>query len=171
MREINEAGLSIIKKWEGILDGDPSTVNLDPYLDPVNIWTIGWGHAVLDTKGKFVRGIENKARAYALYPNGITMPQAELLLATDCIEASKDVEHLAPANLTHNQFSALVSFEFNTGALGGSTLLKKLRVGDILGASNEFGKWVKGTDPKTGLKVTLPGLVTRRAEERALFLD
>jgi lysozyme len=41
MREINQAGLDLIKSFEGILDGDPSTSNLDPYLDPVGIWTIG----------------------------------------------------------------------------------------------------------------------------------
>lgn len=42
MREINQAGLDLIKSFEGILDGDPTTVNLDPYLDPVGIWTIGF---------------------------------------------------------------------------------------------------------------------------------
>lgn len=170
MREIKSPGRTIIKKWEGILDGDPTTVNLDPYLDPINIWTIGWGHAIRDPKGKFLRGPEAKGLAYALYPGGITISQAEALLTADCLEACKDVEHLVKVPLTDNQFDALASFEFNTGALSTSTLLKKLNAGDILGAANEFGKWVKGTTP-LGVKVTLPGLVTRRAEERALFLD
>jgi len=32
--------------FEGIPDGDPSTVKIDADLDPVGIWTIGWGHAI-----------------------------------------------------------------------------------------------------------------------------
>ena len=34
--------VDIIKRFEGILDGDPSTVNLEPYLCPAGYWTIGW---------------------------------------------------------------------------------------------------------------------------------
>ena len=37
---INQAGLDLIKSFEGIPDGDPSTANLDPYVDPVGIYTI-----------------------------------------------------------------------------------------------------------------------------------
>jgi GH24 family phage-related lysozyme (muramidase) len=33
-----------------------------------------------------------------------------------------------------------------------------------------FLRWTKGTDPKTGQKKDLPGLVKRRAAERKLFL-
>lgn len=170
MRDINTAGLTLIKKWEGILDGDPATVDLDPYLDPIGIWTIGWGHAIRDHRGRFLRGPAARAQAFALYPDGITLWQAELLLRADCLDACRDVSGLVKVPMTDNQFAALVSFEFNTGALGSSTLLKKLNAGDVGGALNEFGKWVKATNDK-GVKVTLPGLVNRRAAERALFLD
>lgn len=167
MREINAEGLTLIKKWEGILDGDPTTVNLDPYLDPIGIWTIGWGHAITDAKGKFLRGPAAKAQAFALYPGGLTLPQAEALLRADCLEACKDVSSLVKVPLTENQFSALVSFEFNTGALGKSTLLKKLNTSDAAGAAGQFGRWTKATS--NGQLVTLPGLVSRRGEERDLF--
>jgi lysozyme len=169
LRQINARGLNLIKKWEGIKDGNPSTVNLDPYLDDVGVWTIGWGHAILDASGHMVRGAEKKAIAYALYPDGLTFNQADALLIADSLEASKDVGALVPATVTDNQFSALVSFEYNLGALAGSTLLKRLKAGDWLGAADQFGKWVKGR--VDGQLVTLPGLVSRRADERALFLS
>lgn len=171
MRAINQAGLELVKRWEGIMDGDPSTVNLDPYLDPVGIWTIGWGHAIRDVTGKYVRGPEGKARARALYPGGITIQQAEDLLRADLLEACKDVVALVRVPLTDNAFSALVSFEFNLGALRTSTLLKKLNARDYTGAAEQFGRWTKGRDPRTGNLITLNGLVSRRSDERSLFLS
>ncbi len=167
MRAINDAGLDLVKKWEGIPDGDPSTVNLDPYLDPVGIWTIGWGHAIRGLDDKFLKGPEARAAAFALYPDGLTLPQAEDLLRADMLDASRDVSALVTVPLTENQFSALVSFEFNVGALRTSTLLKKLNAGDYDAAAAQFGRWVKGR--VDGALVTLPGLVSRRREEAALF--
>ena len=170
MRQINTEGLELVKRWEGVLDGDPTTVNLDPYLDPVGIWTIGWGHAVRDpVTQKFLRGTVSKARAFALYPDGITRLQAEDLLRADLLDAARDVSALVKTTLTDNQFSALVSFEFNTGGLAGSTLLKRLNVGRPDLTADEFKHWVMGTD--NGKKVMLPGLVHRREEERELFLE
>ena len=169
MREINAAGLTLVKKWEGILDGDPSTVNLDPYLDPVGVWTIGWGHAITDTNGKFLRGKDKRARARALYPDGITTTQAEDLLRSDLLDAAKDVSALVKVLLTENQFSALVSFQFNCGGIGlsTSTIRKKLNAKDYAGAAAQFARWNKGT--VKGKLVVLPGLVKRRADERQLF--
>jgi lysozyme len=169
MREINEHGLTLIKRFEGIEDGNPATVNLDPYLDPLGIWTIGWGHAIRDVKGKYLRGAAAKLAAYALYPGGITLPQAEALLRGDALESSKDVSALVKVLLNDNQFGALVSFEFNTGALAGSTLLKRLNAKDYAGAADQLLKWTKGHDTKGNL-VELQGLVQRRAVERMLFL-
>lgn len=170
MRAINARGLNLVKRWEGVMDGDPSTVNLDPYLDPVGIWTIGWGHAIVDPKtGQFIRGKPGRERAFALYPGGLTVAQAEDLLKADLLDASRDVLARVKVPLTDNQFSALVSFEFNTGALKTTTLLKKLNAGDYAGAAEQFGRWVYGT--VEGTKMRLPGLVARRAAERDLFLS
>lgn len=61
--------------------------------------------------------------------------------------------------------------EFNnvgTGAFQSSTLLKKLNQGDYQGAANEFSRWVNGV--VNGVKQSLPGLVSRRADEKMLFL-
>lgn len=166
MREINDAGLELIKSFEGIPDGDPETVNIDPYLDPVGIWTIGWGHAIW-VNGGFLRGRENRGAAKALYPGGITVAQAEQLLRGDLLDVCRDVESLVEVPLTDNQFAALISFTFNlgTGNLSRSTLLRRLNEGDYEGAAVEFHKW-----NKAGGRV-LQGLVRRRAAESELFSE
>ena len=70
-------------------------------------------------------------------------------------------------SLNQNQFDALASFCFNVGlgAFEKSTLFARLKAGDLPGAASQFARWVHG-----GGKV-LPGLVTRRAAERDLFLE
>lgn len=164
MREINQAGLDLIKSFEGILDGNPATSNLDPYLDPVGIWTIGWGHAIVVGKD-FLRGKQNRAKAFALYPGGLTIQEAETLLRADVMDKCRDVDSLVKVSLNDNQYAALVSFTFNLGVgnLKQSTLLKKINAGDFAGAANEFAKW-----NKAGGKV-LAGLTRRRAAEAELF--
>jgi len=159
VRELNQAGLELIKSFEGIMDGDPSTVNLDPYLDPVGIWTIGWGHAIV-YGNQFLRGAAKKQLAYSLYPGGITKLQAESFLRQDAEEAAREVEHVVNGPLTDNQFGALVSFTFN---LGPGNLIRLMRKGfknvpdRILLFNQAGGK-------------QLPGLTRRRKAERELFL-
>jgi lysozyme len=164
VREINQAGVDLIKSFEGLGDGNPATVNLDPYLDPIGIWTIGWGHAIWDGND-FLRGANNKRRAAALYPGGITQSQAEALLRADLLDSCRDVQTVVTRPISDNQFAALTSFAYNCGIgnLNKSTLLRLVNAGDFSGAANEFGKW-----NKAGGKI-LPGLTKRRAAETALF--
>ena len=167
MREINQAGLNLIKSFEGIRDGDPSTTNLDPYVDPVGIYTIGWGHAIVWGNGFLRTSTPNsKAIAKQLYPNGLTMDEAETLLRNDIHSTSLPVEGLVKVPINDNQFAALVSFAFNLGVnnLRNSTLLRKVNARDFAGASKEFAKW-----NKAGGKV-LAGLTRRRAAEAQLFM-
>jgi len=94
----------------------------------------------------------------------ITKQKATELLASDLnTKYAPDVERYVTVELNQDQFDALVSFHFNTGALGRSTLLRKLNQGDFRGAAGEFGKWTRG-----GGKV-LSGLVRRRRAEKKLF--
>ena len=65
--------------------------------------------------------------------------------------------------MTQNQFDALVLFDFDTGALYRSTLLKLLNSGNREGAANEFLKWSRAAGR------VLSVLVRRREEERKLF--
>ena len=170
LRDIPDDAVELIKSFEGIPDGDPRTVNIDPYLDPVGIWTIGWGHAIPAPGGGWLRGAANAAVARSLYPGGITKAQAELLLRGDLVDTGRDVERLVKVDLDDEQFGALVSFTFNLGAgsLGQSTLLKKLNAGDVAAAADQFLAWNKGR--VNGQLVVLPGLARRRTAERALFL-
>ncbi|MGI9025948.1 MAG: lysozyme [Burkholderiaceae bacterium] len=164
-REVNDATVDLIKRFEGIPDGNPKTVNLDPYLDPVGIWTVGWGHAI--TMGNdFVRGKSNEALADSLYPGGITREQAEALLRTDLMDTGKDVLNIVTVDLNDNQYGALVGFAFNLGLgnLRKSTLLRLLNIGDYDDAADEFAKW-----NRAGGKL-LKGLTARRNAERDLFL-
>ena len=177
IREVNRAGVDLVKAFEGVEDGDPSTVNLDPYLDPApavvtdgvvvapaGIWTVGWGHAIR-VGGKFLRGRANRALAFSLYPGGLTVAQAEALLRADLLDACRDVQAMVRRPVTDNQFAALVSFAFNCGApaLRGSTLLRRLHEGRLADAAAEFARWTKSSGRE------LPGLVRRRAAERELF--
>lgn len=164
-RDINPATLDLVKAFEGIPDGDPTTVNIDPYLDPVSIWTIGWGHAIR-YGGRFLRDEADRALAKSLYPTGITREQAAAILQGDLINAGRDVLAVVGVDLNDNQFGALASFTFNLGLgnLQSSTLLRKLNIRDYAGAANEFPRWVRANGQ------VLPGLVKRRAAERDLFL-
>jgi lysozyme len=120
-------------------------------------WTIGWGH----TKGVTA----------ATKP--ITLAEGDALLAEDLVEFEDAVNSLVRVPLYQCQFDALVSFAFNVGqdidedsipeGLGDSTLLRKLNAGDYVGAADEFPKWNKAKGK------VLPGLVKRRAAERAMF--
>ena len=169
LRDVPQEGIELIKSFEGIPDGDPSSVNLDAYLDPVGIWTIGWGHAIT-YQGLFLRGPQNKGIARALYPGGITIEQAEMLLRGELVNFARDVLRLAKVPLDDGQFASLVSFAFNCGPsnLGKSTLLRKLNQGDYAGAADQFLLWNKAR--KNGALVELPGLTRRRRAERAMFL-
>ncbi len=143
---INDKGRQIIELFEGM--------KLKAYKCPAGVWTIGVGHTG-DVKEGMV----------------ITKHQAEEIFTYDLQTFEEAVAHLAP-KATANQFSALVSFAFNVGvdALRRSTLLKELNAGRPLNAANEFSKWTKAKNA-AGVLVPLPGLVKRRAAERALFME
>ncbi len=169
LRNPPQEAVELIKSFEGIPDGDPRTVNIDPYLDPVGIWTIGWGHAIVD-RGTFLRGAANRARVQALYPGGITRAQAETLLVADLLPRCASVLNLCRQPLSDGAFGALLAFVFNVGAanFAASTLLRKLNAGDMQGAADQFLVWNKAR--ANGVLVVLRGLTRRRQAERAMFL-
>lgn len=169
LRDVPAEAVELIKAFEGIPDGDPSTVNIDAYLCPAGVWTIGWGHAIVDG-GAQLKGAANQARARALYPGGITRAQAEQLLAGDLIPRAAQVASRVKVPLSDAEFGALIAFVFNVGAanLEASTLLRKLNAGDRAGAADQLLVWDKAR--VNGVLTALPGLVRRRRAERALFL-
>lgn len=169
LRDVPQQAIELIKSFEGIPDGDPSTVNIDAYLCPAGIWTIGWGHAIVDG-GAQLKGPGNKARARALYPGGITRQQAEDLLRGDLVPRCASVASLLKGAVNDAQFGALLSLVFNIGAanFGASTLLRKLNAGDVQGAADQFMAWDKAR--VNGVLQSLAGLTRRRRAERAMFL-
>lgn len=138
----SQNGINLIKSFEGC--------RLTAYQDSAGVWTIGYGHT---------------AKVYSSMK--ITEEQAIKFLKSDIKNAENAVNSRVTYIINQNQFDALVSFTYNVGVgnFSSSTLLKKLNQSDILGAANEFDKWVNA-----GGKV-LKGLVRRRASEKDIFLD
>ena len=169
LRNVPQEAVELIKSFEGIPDGDPSTVRIDAYLCPAGVWTIGWGHAIVDG-GVQLKGPANKFRARVLYPGGITREQAETLLRADLIPRAASVSCLLKAATTEAQFGALMALVFNIGAanFGASTLLRKLNAGDVAAAADQFLAWDKAR--VNGVLQPLAGLSRRRRAERAMFL-
>ena len=142
--KISPKGIALIKSSEGL--------RLKAYPDPGTggvPWTIGYGSTSGVTRNMV-----------------ITEAQAEQMLAEDLMRFERIVERLVRVPVNQGQFDALVSFTYNVGEgnFTNSTLLRKLNTGDTAGAAEQFSRWVHA-----GGKA-LPGLVTRRAAERALFL-
>lgn len=118
--------------------------------------------------GKLTIGVGHVIRPGESFPvKGLTESEATELLCKDMEKFEARVLDLVTVPITQNQYDALLSLVFNigAGAFEKSTLLKKLNAGDYEGAANEFTRWTRG-----GGKV-LPGLVKRRAAEKALFLE
>lgn len=138
--QISKDGLDLIKQFEGLY--------LKAYRCPAGVPTIGYGHTAGVAMGQ-----------------AITQQQADDYLRRDVRQFERAVARLVSVPLTQGQFDALVSFAFNLGegALAQSTLLRMLNAGDYAGAAAQFDRW-----NKAGGRV-LPGLVRRRAAERALF--
>lgn len=144
MKSDLEPALKIIKKWEGC--------KLEAYLDVVGVPTIGFGHTGPEVK----------------LGQKITQAEADALLAADVKHFAEGVEGLVHVKCTPNQFCALVSFSYNVGlgALKGSSLLRKFNSDvDLTVVAKEFDNWIYA-----GSKV-YQGLVNRRNEEQALFLE
>lgn len=164
--KISNIGIQLIKHFESLHDGDLIKIGLQPKLCPANIATIGYGHAVLDKNGKFLKGKEGLKQLLNLWPawETITEVEAEEILVKDLNVFENNINSLDLPLLQH-EFDALVSFSFNCGfgALQKSTLLKRIktREGDIKEA---FLMWNKAGGKE------LKGLTRRREAEAALFL-
>ena len=97
----------------------------------------------------------------------LNMGEVDDILKKDLARFESGVSRLCPVSLTQGQFDALVSFSFNVGLgnLQRSTIRMKVNRGDFEGAAESFLDWTKA-----GGKV-LKGLVSRRNDEKALFLS
>lgn len=135
----SEKGLALIKSHEGR--------RLSSYRCPAGVWTVGYG-----STGPHVKeGMR------------ITINEADQLLLKDVARFEARVNQLVKVPLTQGQFDALVSFDFNTGALHSSTLLKRLNEGHYSNIPAQLMRWTRGGGRE------LPGLVRRRRDEAELW--
>lgn len=140
----NDAGRKLIE--------DAELCVLHAYKCPAGIWTIGFGHT-----GDVKEG------------DVITRHEAEVIFEHDLERFEAAVSRICPT-ANGNQFSAMVSLAYNIGiaAFEGSSLVRAFNTGNPLTAANMFSAWCHAK--VKGVTVALPGLVKRRAAERALFL-
>ena len=141
--KMNAKGRAIVKQFEGL--------RLDSYRCPAGVATIGYGHTGPDVR----------------IPMTITPGEAERLLDKDLAR----FETLLTAMLTgvptsEDEFSAMCSLMFNIGPgrFATSTLLKRHKAGNKMGAANSFLSWIYAGGKK------LNGLMRRREAERELYL-
>lgn len=139
---LGAGGFGIIKAWEG-------KENV-AYKDIVGVWTVCYG-----STGPHVRP-------------GLRVNDAgcEQMLREDVVRYERAVQRCsAPTVLNQNQYDALVSITYNIGETGycNSTLSRKVREGDLRGASNEFPRWSYAGGKQ------VRGLLNRRLEEQRLF--
>lgn len=150
-RAIGDAGFKLIQSFEGC-EKDRPDGRFQAYPDPGSAdghpWTIGWGSTGSDVK-----------------PGTIwTQAECDARFRKDIQRYADQVSKaIGTAKTSQNQFDALVSFHYNTGAIGTATLTKKHKAGDYAGAKAEFAKWNKNAGK------VMKGLVRRRAAEAELY--
>ena len=142
MRQVSQAGIDLIKTFEGF--------SRHVYTCPADCKTIGYGHVVKSDED---------------FSDGISEDAATELLKQDVIIAERAVLRLVTVPLTDNQFDALVSFTFNLGAgsLQRSTLRRKVNRHQHKAVPAELMRWVWAAGRR------LRGLVKRRSAEAQIY--
>lgn len=149
---IGPDGIALIKRFEGCARLRPDGL-IEAYPDPASggdPWTIGWG-----ATGPGIRAGTVWSQA-----------QCDERLERDLMRyAGEVVEALGSAifNTSQAQFDALVSFHYNTGAIGRATLTRLHKAGKHDQAQAQFGLWVNAAGRR------IKGLVRRRAAEAELY--
>jgi lysozyme len=155
-RQASEAALALLQHFEQGPNGGFAPCI---YRDWADHETIGWGHRV---------------RPGERFQQPISAVEADRLLAADVARFATNIAASLRnrPEITQSMFDALVCLGFNIGlgALLGSTLMARLRTRDWQAAADQFLRWNKATNPKTGKKEPLAGLTRRRQAERELFL-
>jgi lysozyme len=170
-----------VAKWEGL--------RLYPYFCSADKPTIGYGEVIRSNKQYGVhngsdlinycnsirkkyskRKTNNIIRQH--YGSIITKEKAK----EDLIKLLKEeywykIRRYLPQGMTDNQCAAVLSFTYNVGVHNfiNSTLLRKLKEGNIQEAANQFLRWNKAR--VRGKLTILKGLTNRRKDERNLFLS
>ena len=104
---------------------------LEAYRDSVGVWTIGVGHTSAAGAPKVTPGLT------------ITAQECDAIFERDVARFARTVADNVPRELPQHAFDALVSLCFNIGqgAFLRSTLLRRLRAGDMAGAAEAILMW------------------------------
>jgi lysozyme len=123
-----------------------------------------WGVGVLAHRGVCTK--EELGRT-------VSPAEVEAEFSRKVAEAEGGVHRNIQVELTQAQFDGLVSFTYNTGIDGADGTYKLINQDDFAGAAANMQQVVRvRIKTKTGSKkVVARGLVKRRAEESASFLD
>jgi lysozyme len=154
---INEAGLKLIKHYEGC--------KLRPYLCPANLWTVGYGALLYPDQVKLKLADRRNYPLQAKDNRQWSQEEVDKLLKHDLVRFERGVTLYVTVPLRPNEFSALVSFAYNlgNGVLQRSTVRSALLRGDKEQAMESLVKYCRA-----GGKI-LKGLQNRRLDERRLF--
>lgn len=153
----SKKGIDLIKKFEGLHDGDLKQIGLQPKKCPAGIWTEGYGIAMRDSKGNFLKGNTMPKGTISNEQEAVQQLMNHLGVYEDIVMRKVKVD------LTQNQFDALVSHTYNTG--GSDTLFKLI---NQKASIDQIGKWFT-TKYITANGKRLQGLVNRRLEEFNLY--
>jgi lysozyme len=153
----SQIGIDLIKHFEGLHDGDLKQIGLQPKKCPAGIWTEGYGIAMRDNKGNFLKG--------STMPKGTiaTEPEAMMQLANHLGIYEGIVMRKVKVPLKQNEFDALVSHTYNTG--GSDTLFKLI---NQQAPKEQIKKWFT-TKYITANGKVFQGLVNRRNAESKLY--
>lgn len=145
---ISDDGLKLIQAWEGIEDGDPRTANLEPYICPARVYTVGYGTALTTPTGQLIdvdvfgaaraRQLATEAMQRRFGKQAITMAEAHELLREDVQKYERAVEGVMGTGTVQCEFDAMVALCFNIGisAFRNSSVARLHRAG---GANRRVG--------------------------------
>jgi lysozyme len=141
--KVSDRGIAELFSHEGIVPM--------PYKDSVGVWTYGVGHTAAAGKpdpADMRRGIATPVEdVVAVFRRDLPRYEAAVLKAVR-------------VPLKQHEFDALVSFHFNTGAIGRASFVRRLNAGDRVGAAKGMLDWNKP-----------PEIIDRRTAEMKLFRD
>lgn len=184
MEQLSPKALELIKYYESLHDGDLHKIGLQPKMDPIGIWTEGYGHAMRDpSTGDFLRGPKNKNLAEKLSKikdeaqaiKALNGDISEIYLPTT--KAHLSIKVLESIN--QDQLGALVSFVYNCGTgyknkfgkIVDYAIFKKVEdfINKKISRTDLYDYW-RTSVIRSGGKV-LRGLQLRRDKEAKLFLS
>ena len=146
---MSEAGLAKIREHEAFVPRK--------YDDGAGNATIGYGHLVRDGEH---------------FPGSLTEAEAITLFEKDVDRVVNGALDKIEVDLTQNQIDALGSFIFNVGpGAFEKGLLPHINARRHESATSRILKYVTGRDVRTGERRVLRGMLKRRREEVALYMN